>query len=60
MRCGRGCMAFYRELDAIEREIKDEIAKTAPKGKADESELAAIRLRICQEKAVAVLERFRE
>jgi len=53
-------LAFYRELHAIEREIKDEIEKTAPEGKADESERAAIRLRIRQEEAVPVLERFRE
>ena len=45
---------------AIERAIKEEIAKTAPEDKADESERAAIRLRIRQEKAVPVLERFRE
>ena len=53
-------LAFYRELYAIERAIKEEIAKTAPEDKADESERAAIRLRIRQEKAVPVLERFRE
>ncbi len=53
-------LAFYRELHAIERAIKEEIAKTAPEDKADESERAAIRLRIRQEKAVPVLERFRE
>jgi transposase len=53
-------LAFYRELYAIERAIKEEIAKTAPEGKADESERAAIRLRIRQERAIPVLERFRE
>lgn len=53
-------LAFYRELYAIERAIKEQIAKTAPENKADEPERAAIRLRIRQEKAVPVLERFRE
>ena len=53
-------LVFYRELYAIERAIKEEIAKTAPEGKADESERAAIRLRIRQERAIPVLERFRE
>ncbi len=53
-------LAFYRELYAVEREIKDEIEQTAPEGKADESERAAIRLRIRQGTAVPVLERYRE
>ncbi len=53
-------LAFYRELYAIERTIKEEIAKTAPEGKAEEFEWAAIRLRIRQERAKPVLERFRE
>ena len=52
-------LAFYRELYAVERAIKEEIARIAPEGKADESEHAAIRLRIRQERAQPVLERFR-
>jgi transposase len=53
-------LAFYRELYAIEKAIKAEIAETAPEGQADESARAAIRLRIRQEKAKPVLERFQE
>jgi transposase len=53
-------LAFYRELYSIEKKIKEEIAKSAPEGKAEESERAAIRLRIRQELAIPVLERFRE
>jgi Transposase IS66 family len=52
-------LAFYRELCANERAIKKEIARNAPDGKAVESERAAIRLRIRQERAGPVLERFR-
>jgi transposase len=52
-------LAFYRELYAIEKAIKAEIAKTVPEDETDESERAAIRLRIRQERAVPVLERFR-
>src|SRR5262249_31579593 len=47
-------------LYAIEKAIKAEIAETAPEGQADESARAAIRLRIRQEKAKPVLERFGE
>jgi len=53
-------LAFYRELYAIEKTIKEEIAKTVPDDEPDESQRAAIRLRIRQERAVSVLERFRE
>lgn len=53
-------LGYYRELYAIEKAIKGEIAKTAPEDKADESERAAIRLRIRQERAKPVLESFRE
>ena len=51
---------IYRELYAIEKAIKEEIAETVPRGRADESARAAIRLRIRQERAVPVLERFAE
>jgi transposase len=53
-------LAFYRELYAIEKAIKAEIAKTVPQDEPDESVRAAIRLRIRQEKAKPVLDRFRE
>ena len=53
-------LGFYRELYTIEKAIKEEIARTAPEDKVEESERAAIRLRIRQERAVPVLERFRE
>jgi transposase len=53
-------LAFYRELYAIEKAIKKEIAETVPEDETDESARAAIRLRIRQERAVPVLERFRE
>jgi transposase len=53
-------LAFYRELYAIEKKIREEIAKSAPEGKADEAERAAIRLRFRQAQAIPVLERFRE
>jgi transposase len=49
-------LAYYRELYAIEREIKAEIAKQPPE--ADEPARAAIRLRIRQERSVPVLESF--
>src|SRR6195952_4439811 len=52
-------LAFYRELYAIEKAIKAEIAKTVPEHQTDESERAAIRLRIRRQRAVPVLERFR-
>jgi transposase len=45
-------LAHYRELYAIEKEIKAEIAKSPPD--ADEATRAAIRLRARQEKAVSV------
>ena len=51
-------LAFYRELYAIEKAIKKEIAEAVPEDEADESVRAAIRLRIRQEQAVPVLERF--
>jgi transposase len=53
-------LAFYRELHAIEKAIKKEIAETVPADETDESVRAAIRLRIRQEQAVPVLERFRK
>jgi transposase len=53
-------LAFYRELYAIEKAIKAEIAETVPEDEPDESQRAAIRLRIRQERAVPVLERFRK
>jgi hypothetical protein len=53
-------LAFYRELYAIEKAIKAEIAETAPEGQAGESARATIRLRIRQEKAKPVLERIQE
>jgi transposase len=49
-------LAYYRELYAIEKAIKAEIAKLPPT--ADEPARAAIRLRFRQERAVAVLEGF--
>jgi transposase len=49
-------LAFYRELYAIEKAIKAELAKL-PEG-ADEPTRAEIRLRIRQESAVRVLECF--
>jgi len=49
-------LAYYRELYAIERDIKAEIAKLPPN--ADEPARAAIRLRVRQERAVPVLESF--
>jgi hypothetical protein len=51
-------LAFYRELYAIEKAIKKEIAEAVPEDETDESVRAAIRLRIRQERAVPVLERF--
>jgi hypothetical protein len=53
-------LAFYRELYAIEKAIKQEIAKTVPEDERDESRRAAIRLRVRQERAVPILEQFRE
>ena len=50
----------HRELYAIEKAIKAEIAKIVPEDETDESQRAAIRLRIRQERAVPVLERFRK
>jgi hypothetical protein len=49
-------LAHYRELYAIEKEIKAEIAKLPPD--ADEATRAAIRLRARQEKAVKVWDDF--
>jgi transposase len=49
-------LAHYRQLYAIEREIKAEITKQPPQ--ADEPTRAAIRLRIRQERSVPVLESF--
>jgi transposase len=51
-------LAFYRELYAIEKAIRKEIAEAVPEDETDESVRAAIRLRIRQERAVPVLERF--
>lgn len=51
-------LAFYRELYAIEKAIRKEIAEAVPEDETDESLRAAIRLRIRQERAVPVLERF--
>jgi transposase len=45
-------LAYFRQLYAIEREIKSEIAKLPPE--SDESTRAAIRLRVRQERAVPV------
>ena len=50
-------LAYYRQLYAIERDIKAEIAKLPPD--ADEPARAAIRLRVRQERAVPVLENFK-
>jgi transposase len=50
-------LAYYRQLYAIESEIKAEIAKLPPE--ADEPARAAIRLRVRQERAVPVLEGFK-
>ncbi len=49
-------LAHYRALYAIERAIKEDIAKTT--SDADETVRAAIRLRVRQEKAVPILESF--
>ncbi len=53
-------LAFYRELYAIEKAIRKEIAEAVPEDEADESKRAAIRLRIRQERAVPVIKRFGE
>jgi hypothetical protein len=53
-------LAFYRELYAIEKAIREEIAKTVPEDEPDESVRAAIRLRVRQERAVPILEQFRK
>jgi transposase len=50
-------LAYYRQLYAIEKETKAEITEQPPY--ADESVRAAIRLRVRQERAVPVLERFK-
>jgi transposase len=50
-------LAYYRQLYAIERAIKAEIAKLPPD--ASEPARAAIRLRVRQERAVPVLESFK-
>jgi transposase len=50
-------LAYYRQLYAIEKEIKVEIAKLPED--ADEPARAAIRLRVRQERAVPVLEGFK-
>jgi transposase len=50
-------VAYYRQLYAIEREIKAEIANLSPN--ADEPARAAIRLRVRQERAVPVLDGFK-
>lgn len=49
-------LAYYRELYAIEKEIKAELAKLPVD--ADELTRAASRLRICQEKSAPVLKSF--
>ena len=49
-------LAYYRQLYAIERDIKAEIAKLPPN--ADEPACAAIRLQARQERAVPILESF--
>jgi len=49
-------LAYYRQLYAIERDIKVEITKLPPD--ADEPARAAIRLRVRQEQAVPILEGF--
>jgi transposase len=51
-------LAYYRELYAIEKEIRAEIAKL-PEG-ADESARVAIRLRIRRAKSVSVIESFKK
>jgi transposase len=53
-------LAFYRELYAIEKAIKAEIAETVPEDETDESKRAAIRLRVRREQALPVLERYRK
>jgi transposase len=53
-------LAFYRELYAIEKAIRKEIAEAVPEDETDESVRAAIRLRIRQEQAMPVLESFRK
>jgi transposase len=50
-------LAYYRQLYAIEKEVKAEIAKLPED--ADEPVRAAIRLRVRQERAVPVLESFK-
>jgi transposase len=50
-------LAHYRELYAIEKQIKAEIARLPTD--TDETTRAAIRLRVRQEKAVAIWEAFR-
>jgi len=49
-------LAYYRELYAIEKEIKAELAKLP--ADADEPTRAALRLRVRQEKSVPVLKSF--
>jgi hypothetical protein len=49
-------LAFYRELYAIERAIKEELDKLPPE--SDEPTRTALRLRIRQERAVPVWEAF--
>jgi transposase len=49
-------LAYYRQLYAIERDIKAEIAKLPPN--ADKPACAAIRLQARQERAVPILESF--
>ena len=51
-------LAHYRQLYAIERDIKAEDGK--PPSNADEPARAAIRLRVRQERAVPVLESFKK
>jgi transposase len=53
-------LAFDRELFAIEKAIKKEIAETVPEDETDESVRATIRLRFRQEQVVPVLESFRK
>ena len=50
-------LAYYRQLYAIERDIKADIATLPPD--ADEPTRAAIRLRVRQERSVPVLENFK-
>jgi hypothetical protein len=51
---------WHETAAAAEKAIEEEIAKTVPEDGIDESERAAIRLRILQEPALPVLKRFRE